>query len=233
MRLIIRTVTILLFSAMTVVGYGQDEKTDRKLTVDVGTDLVSSYVWRGLNFAGVSIQPSFSLSFYGFTVGTWGSVDFSTIEKELDLYLSYEIKGFSVSIADYWWFEEDASYFGNKDSHHIDVTLGYTFPEAFPLSLEVSTMLAGEEDKNESGKQQYSTYIAASFPFTINNVDCELGIGISPRKGMYSDKFDVATITAKASKNLQLSSQYALPIFAELIFSPAQDCAYLVVGVNF
>jgi len=233
MKSIIKTAAILSFFAVTVIGYGQDEKSGSKLTVDVGADFVSSYIWRGLDFAGASVQPALSISAYGFTIGTWGSVDFSTIEKEVDLYLSYEIGGFSVSIADYWWSEEGASFFRNKDSHHIDVTLGYTFPEKFPLSLEVSTMLAGEEDRKECGKQNYSTYISASYPFTISNIDCELGIGVTPYKGMYSDKFDVATITAKATKNLQLSSKFTLPIFTELIFSPAQDKVYLVFGVKF
>ena len=94
-------------------------------------------------------------------------------------------------------------------------------------------MLTGDEDKDDKDRKYYSTYILANYPFTIGSLDCEAGMGITPRKGMYSDDFDVVTITAKATKNLQLSANYALPVFVELIFSPAQDNAFLVFGIRF
>ena len=219
--------------AVSVTGYGQDEKADRKLTVDLGADLVSSYVWRGLYQIGPSFQPTLSLSAYGLTVGAWGSTDFSTFAKELDFYLSYEIKGFTAGIADYWWSGEGASYFRNGCSHHVEANVGFTFGEKFPLSLQVNTMLAGEEDQDDAGRRYYSTYVSASYPFSVKYVDCEAGIGVSPWKGMYGNKFDVAAITVRVSKNLQLSAKYAIPVFVELIISPAQDNTFLVFGVRF
>lgn len=233
MKVIIKIATVLSLLSLSSALYGQDENDYRKLTVDVGADLVSAFVWRGMYQAGVSFQPSLSLSAYGLTIGTWGSTVFSTFSKELDFYLSYQIKGFAVGIADYWWNGEGTSYFRNRGSHHLEFNLGYTFSEKFPLSLEINTMLAGDEDKDDFGRKYYSTYISASCPFSVRNVDCELGFGVAPWKGMYSDKFDVAAISAKVSKNLQLSHNYALPVFVELVFSPAQDNAFLVFGVRF
>ena len=229
----IKALIISFLFAITVVGYGQDENSDNKLTVDVGADFVSSYVWRGMYQAGVSLQPALNFSMYGVTIGAWGSSGFPASAKELDFYLSYELKGFSVSIADYWWKGEGASYFKDAGSHHLEVGLAYTFSEKFPLSLEINAMLSGDEDKDNSDRKYYSTYISASFPFSVRNIDCEAGIGITPRKGMYSNKFDVVAITAKASKKLHLSAEYALAVFAELIFSPAQDNAFLVFGIRF
>ena len=234
MKRIILSVTMLSLFLMTIAIYGQDdESSNRKLTVDVGADLVSSYVWRGMYQTGASIQPALSLSAFGFTLGTWGSTDFSTLSKEVDFYLSYEFKGFTASIGDFWWLGEGASYFRNAGSHHLEAGLGFTFPEKFPLSLGVYTMLTGNEDKDEDDRRFYSTYISASFPFSIGKVDCETGIGVTPRKGMYSDKFDIVTISAKATKNLQLSTEYNLPVFVELIFSPTQDNVFLVFGIQF
>ena len=219
--------------AVTVSGYGQDEEDDKKLTVDVGADLVSAYVWRGMYMTGVSIQPSLSLSAYGLTIEAWGSTDFLANFKELDFILSYEMKGFSATIGDYWWKGEGESYFRDAGSHHLEVMLGYTFSGKIPLSLEVYTMFTGDEDKDDEGRKYYSTYIAARYPFTVGNIDFEAGIGVSPWKGMYYRKAAVADITAKASKNVQITKKYALPVFAELIFAPAQDNAYLVFGVKF
>jgi hypothetical protein len=96
-----------------------------------------------------------------------------------------------------------------------------------------AALTASRHDKDDDDKQRYSTYISASFPFTVKNIDCEASMGVSPWKGMYSDTFNVAAITAKASKKLQFSSGFALPVFVELIFSPAQDNVFLVFGLTF
>ena len=224
----------ILFAGGTVAGQTeQAEQSEKELTIDVGADFVSSYVWRGMYQAGVSIQPALTFSAYGLTIGAWGSTDFSTFSKELDFYLSYELKGFTASLSDYWWNGEGASYFRNAGSHHIEAGLGFTFSEKLPLSLELNTMLSGDEDKDDDDRKYYSTYISASFPFSVRDIDCEAGIGVTPWKGMYSDKFDVVAISAKASKRLQLSPKYALPVFVELIFSPAQDNAFFVFGLKF
>ena len=228
MKKTVKTAVIAILFTGSVLVHGQE-----KLMIDVGADVVSSYVWRGLYQAGVSVQPSLSLSTSGLTLGAWGSTDFSTYFKELDFYLSYEMKGFSAGITNYWWSGEGASFFEDRGSHLFEVNLGYTFSEKFPLSLGVNTMLSGDDDKNNNDKQRYSTYISADFPFSVKKIDCEVGIGISPSKGLYSDTFDVATITAKASKNLSLSSDYAIPVFVKLICSPAQDNAFLVFGLTF
>jgi len=232
MTLNFKSITILSLFAITLSVFGQEEKTDRKLTFDVGADLVSSYVWRGWYIAGPSVQPALSLSAFGVTVGAWGSKDFSTTDKEIDFFFSYEFKGFSIGVADYWLMYEDAPFFRNKGSHIIEGSLGYTFPEKFPLSLELSTLFAGDEDTSAGGKKHYSTYISASFPFSVGDVNIEAGISVSPWKGMYSNKFDVATISTKATKNLQLSAEYALPVYAELIVAPAQNNIFLVFGIK-
>jgi len=225
---------ILSLFAATIAAHGQDENTEEKLKIDVGADLISSYVWRGWYLAGPSIQPELSISAYGFTLGTWGSKDFSTFEKEIDFYFSFEFKGFSVRVSDYWMMYEDAPYFKNKGNHLIEAGLGYTFPEKFPLSLEVNTLILGNEDVcEEDGRQYYSTYISLSFPFSIKDIKIETGIGISPFKGMYSSKLDVVTATVKATKELQLSTNYALPVYTELIVSPTQNNIFLVFGINF
>ena len=232
-NLLTKALIILSLFAISVTGNGQDENSDKAPTIEVGADFVSSYIWRGMYQAGISLQPALSISFSGITVGAWGSTGFPANAKELDLYISYELKGFSATIGDYWWRGENTPYFRNAGNHHLEATLGYTLSEKIPIYFEINTMLTGDEDKSDDDHKYYSTYILANYPFTIGSFDCEAGMGITPRKGMYSDKFDVVTITAKATKNLQLSANYTLPVFVELIFSPAQDNAFLVFGIRF
>lgn len=231
MKTFTRIAILITLLVTTIPSYGQE----KKLTVDAGADLVSSYVWRGIYQTGVSIQPTLSLSAYGVTLSAWGSTDFSTAAKELDFYISYQIKGFSIGVADYWWSGEGKSYFNDRKSHYLEANLSYTFSDKFPLSLGANTIFYGYGDKSDEGKgkQRYSTYFTASYPFAVKSVECEVGVGISPWDGMYSKGFNVATVTARATKKLQLSKKYELPVFAELIFAPARDNAYLVFGFKF
>lgn len=73
-----------------------------KVEASVGTDLVSGYIWRGQDLGNVSIQPSLSIAYKGFSLSAWGSVGFEKSDtKEFDLTLGYGIGGFSVSVTDY------------------------------------------------------------------------------------------------------------------------------------
>ena len=227
------TAILMFFAAATVAIYGQEEKESR-FSVDAEADIVSAYVWRGMYQTGVSIQPGLSLSVGGLTLGAWGSTDFSSDFKELDFFISYETGGFSVTLNDYWWEGEGASYFNKfkRDDRFLEASIGYTFSGKLPLSLEFSTMLSGDGDKDANGKQFYSSYIAASVPFSIGNIELETGIGISPWKGMFSDKdFEVAAINFKATRNLQIT-QKTIPLSVELILSPARDNAFLVFSLR-
>ncbi len=60
----------------------------------VGTDLASSYIFRGMTFnKAAALQPAIKVSTAGFSMGAWGNQaldpEDNEIEKELDLYASY------------------------------------------------------------------------------------------------------------------------------------------------
>ncbi|MDR0941626.1 MAG: hypothetical protein LBM68_05320 [Bacteroidales bacterium] len=233
MKLTIKTAIIALFATVATMSVSAQEAAESKISVEVGADVVSSYVWRGQYQTGASVQPGISVSGYGFTIGAWGSTDLSAAAKEVDYFVSYEIGGLSATITDYWWLGQDGGPYFKRKSHLFEASLAYSFGEAFPLSLGVNTIFSGELDKDEKGDQLYSTYISASYPFAVKDVECEVGVGVAPMKGMYTDKFDVASISAKASKSIEITDKFALPVFAELVLSPARDNAYLVFGITF
>ncbi len=56
---------LLLGLSMTVpaTSIAQD-----KVEASVGADLVSGYIWRGQDLGGVSIQPSLSVAYKGFSL---------------------------------------------------------------------------------------------------------------------------------------------------------------------
>ncbi len=214
-----------------------------ELEASAGVDFVSSYVWRGqYQGQGAAIQPSAGISVGGFSVSAWGSTSLdATSGKELDFTVGYEIGGFSIAATDYWWNGEyndagaSAQYF-EPNSHYQEVALGYTFGEDFPLSLSVATMVHGDDD-------MYSTYIQASYPFSISAVDCTATIGATPAEGMYSGLADDGLAANKAgitSVGLNFSydllggkSKFSLPVFVDVSVSPIQEDAYIVAGFSF
>ena len=73
----------LLSAVMPFTAKAQD-----KVEASVGADIVSGYIWRGQDLGGVSLQPSASVAYKGFSLGAWGSVGIeSTDAKEFDLTL--------------------------------------------------------------------------------------------------------------------------------------------------
>ena len=64
---------------------------ERGVKFSGGTDLVSTYVWRGVHESGPAFQPSLTMSAGNFSATAWGSVDFDSAYKEMDLTLAYAL----------------------------------------------------------------------------------------------------------------------------------------------
>jgi len=228
--------TVALFIPVSV--FAQNEK---KFEITPAVDIVSSYIWRGANEAGASIQPTLTLSYAGFSLAAWGSTDFSTSSdefrsKEIDLTVSYEKNGFTLLVNDYWWSGEGARYGRYSTDHYFEGMIGYNFGESFPLSLSWSTFFAGG-DKDEKGDQNFSTYIEASYEFDVLGVKAAPAIGISPWTGMYNKEgkegFSVPSVSLMVSKDIKITESFSLPLFTQFIVSPENDDVFLVVGLSF
>ncbi len=101
--------------------FAQSESAKKRSPIDVSCDLMSRYVWRGMDLgASPSIQPGISYSKAGFTVGAWGAYTTNLVAlQEADLYLSYTYKEkFSLTFTDYFFPDEtgsDYKYFNYKE----------------------------------------------------------------------------------------------------------------------
>ncbi|MFV0537057.1 MAG: hypothetical protein ACK5M3_06735 [Dysgonomonas sp.] len=228
---------VILLSILSV----SDAKAQSKVEVDLGADLVSSYVWRGSKAAGVSAQPFISASLSNFTLGAWGSSDFKSSEgyKEVDFYASYSIKGLGLTITDYWWDGNEAfRYFSSPANgyggHMLEGTVAYTLPDSFPLTLSWNTFFLGEGNKKEDGKNSYSTYIEAAYPFTVKGVDLKIATGFTPwQSTIYGTSgFKFTNIMLGAAKSIKISESFDLPIFANIITNPATEDINFVFGIT-
>jgi hypothetical protein len=200
------------------------------------------------------------VEYAGVSLSSWGSVDIGIGFKEVDFSLGYSIAGLDIAITDYWWSGEGAyGYFsrGNfydpadpdkKVSDHLfEGTLAYTLPiEKFPLKLSWSTFFAGNDfkyDDNGKPSRAFSTYIEASFPFTVKDVSLEAAVGVRPWESpayqpgatptYYSTDLAVVNVSLKASKELKFTDSFTLPVFGQVIFNPNTEDVFLVFGISF
>ena len=83
---------------------------------DVGGELVSRYLWRGIAFSNApAIQPSLSYTFqkndFALEIGSWGSYAFNAdAGNEADLYFNASYGPVSIGLTDYFYpFDFDAT----------------------------------------------------------------------------------------------------------------------------
>ena len=210
------------------------------MKLQLGADFVSSYIWRGSYNANASIQPTLGMTAGDFSLTAWGSADFTGDYKEADLTAAYTLGGLTLSLTDYYWTPSSERYtekyfrFGADSPHMIEVGGAYCFGERFPLTLAWNTMLFGA-DRDDEGRQNYSTYAEISYPFAVKSVDMIAAVGFTPwaTENMYDTSgFAVCNVTVGATKAIRFSDSFSLPIFTRLIWNPAKDDVNFVGGFS-
>ena len=212
------------------------------VTISAGSDLVSSYDWRGVKVTGAALQPTLSLEVAGFSATAWGSVDFAGTYKEMDLTLAYTIGPVSICVTDYYWTgHANDSYFAfGKDSpHRLEVGASWTITEKVPITLSWYTIVLGPADINNQGKQAYSSYMEISYPFTVRTVDMIAGVGAVPWNsaatyGTGDRGFCVQNVFIGASKMWEPECMKGIGIglFTRLVWNPAMSDANFIGGLS-
>jgi hypothetical protein len=202
---------ICFFTAFTL--HAQDEKvrdeieaekTDSDATILIGADLMSRYVWRGIDFGNSpAIQPNLAFSWKGLNVGAWGSYAFAkqsirvndtTVVNagtyaETDLYISYTYEWFTLMVFDYFTVNglnpnEGNRYFdfnNETTAHTIEGCLSFEGGEKFPLQVMASTLFYGDDKNRDSAgvygagtKNNYSTYFELAYKIQLKKIGVEL-----------------------------------------------------------
>lgn len=232
----------VLFIVVFVLGMaiGNVKAQERALAFEAGGDVVSSYVWRGQDCGGLSIQPSATLTHdkTGLSFGVWASAElfenrtFANM-AEFDLNMSWAYKGLVIGLTDYNFCAGNDYFrawtFNGNSSHNLEANLCYDFGL---LALSWNTCLTGA-DYNADGDRSYSTYIEASSPFELGGVNCTGTIGILPWEdgfisGGSNHGFNVVNLSLKAEKEIG-----KIPVFGQIVVNPQKESTYFVVGVSF
>ncbi len=220
---------IALFAGVTVAE-AQD-----KVETTISADVVNQYYWRGQDLGSVSLQPTLGIGYKGLSLSAWGNVGLSESSdtKEFDLTAAYTIGGFHVGITDYWFNKPNERYFDYKShetSHVFEANIGYDFG---PVALQWFTNFAGNDGLNKDGNRAYSSYVEASAPFKLGGCDWTAAIGAVPyATSFYSDAtgFAVTNVSVKATKEINITDTFSVPIFGLIACNPSNEKAYFVFG---
>lgn len=174
--------------------------SQEKVSLDLGTDIVSRYVWRGTQYCGnsPSIQPYSSITYSNFQFGFWGSYSVSDLvtNQELDTYISYSFLKdiISATITDYYFPDNsDYNYFNyaaNTTGHILEGTLSFNGTEKIPFTfLAAMNFFGADAAKIESNPTntnfnkktgiQYSNYFELGYSKSFESADFNAFVGFT------------------------------------------------------
>jgi len=217
--------------------------------VSAGADLVSRYVWRGLDVnEAPNLQPSITVSAYGISAGFWGSYSLdnnsnSTYSQEIDTWLSYKYQfenGPSISavLTDYYYPSAGIKWtnFNNYDdttgagAHTLEAGLIFAGCEKFPLTLSAYMNIYNDAGNN--------LYFQIDYPVNVAETPLNFFIGAaagSEENPYYygTEKFNLVNLGVKASRSIKITEDYSLPVSVTFAINPRAEISYLVFGLTF
>jgi hypothetical protein len=240
----------LFLGLLSSLSPAMGQEKESKSSLDLSADIVSRYIWRGLNLGGSSpsIQPNMEYGIGNLTIGAWGAYSFghAITKQEADLYASYTIHDlFSITATDYFLPSEDTlnhyfNYRKDETGHLFELSVKYLGTEKLPLSLMVATNLFGADAQKSNGDLQYSTYVELGYTFKVKDTECNAFLGLTPTKfdpkvddpGYYGTGPGVINLGITASKQVKITDSFSLPVNVSLITNPQAENIFLVFGVS-
>jgi len=233
----------MLFS---ITMLAQENTCESKFNVNVNADLVSRYIWRGMEYGENTphFQPSLSFG-YNFNdnvnllLGAWGSYGFTGAYNESDLSATLSINTeksglFSIGLSDYFYPYLGVDYSNYKKegegAHTIEIAFNYYGPESLPIHILVSNNILN------TPKDEKSFYAELGYTFTINDVSVSVfgggASGISSWHMISDTGFKVINTGISASKTLAINDNLSIPVGISWIMNPYLKTTYMVAKVT-
>jgi hypothetical protein len=216
----------------------QSEKKESAVSFEFGMDLVSRFVWRGIDLGDApAFQPYASVSFAGFEFGAWGSYAFDAPAgtppfSENDWYLQYSdttsVGTFTAALTDYYFPSDGLRFFnyrgGNEGAHTLEVSMCYGGPEKFPLELAVSVNVYNDTSN--------SFYLEIGHSFEVGEVSVNAFVGGAVGESVWYEVgvkgFRLINAGLTFSRSLPLSSTFSLPVSVSVGINPYSERSFLV-----
>ncbi|MEZ5359710.1 MAG: hypothetical protein R3F48_12905 [Candidatus Zixiibacteriota bacterium] len=225
---------------------------ENTIAVNTALEINGRYIWRGMDIASTpSLQPTLSLSFGGFELGTWGAYTLSneaSESDEIDFWGAYTFgfeNGASVTAlaTDYYFPNAGIDFFNfnNHDAviddtipdpgaHTIEIGASFTGPESFPITISGFVNVYNDAGSN--------TYFQVDLPVKVNGTEltlfCGAAGGSEDNPDYYgTDKLSIINVGVSTVREIAVSESFSLPLSVSFIINPKAEISYLVAGFSF
>lgn len=238
--------TLFIISSLKTVAQTASDSIPNvpSSSLDIGIDIQSRYIWRGIQLGGnsASAQPYIEFSAGSFSIGAWGAYNLGGLStgNEADLYVSYSVSdAFSLTVTDYF-FPTDGNfqgYFPYNKGHIFEAMISFSGTDKFPIGLSVATNFGGAIKYDDNGKEKsaYSTYVEASYSKTVGDIEYSLFAGAvfeDDNSYYLTDGSGLINLGISVAKEIKFSDSFSLPINAALILNPDAENIYLTFGFS-
>jgi hypothetical protein len=234
-----------------MTGWGITAIAEDNVTVNTGVDFYNRYVWRGLDIANTpSIQPSLSVSYDGFELGTWGAYTLSNEASdadEIDFWLSYThafVNGVSMTtiVTDYYFPNAGREIFNFND---YDAVIDDTIPDPGAHTIEFGLLITGPKYLpvtlsgylnvyNDAGS---NSYFQLDYPITVDKTDlsffCGVAGGSKDNPDYYgTDELAAINLGVTAMREIKMSENFSIPLTVSLVVNPKSEISHILVGMS-
>lgn len=230
----------LLLGSVCITPLRAQESGDWSMTV--GADVVSHYLWRGMNLAGPSIQPSAYFDYekgdWAVSLGLWGTKSFLRNDyNELDLSVEATWRNLTLSLTDYG----EGEYFGPwQDGHFLDFGLSCTLSENIPVTFSWYSIVNQTFEGSMYGggfdwADAFPSYFEVSYEFPVSVVDCSVAAGLWPYASGYyeNDAFGICNLQFSAGHEFEFNHGGTLPVAAQIMYNPTWNEFFWGVSVGY
>jgi hypothetical protein len=230
----------LLLSAYLMSAFSQETETG-KFGLNAGTDLASSYIWRGIALgSGAAAQPWAELSYKGLSLGTWGSYELKGGFNEVDVYAKYTRKDFSLLFVDLFFPDFtglDQNYFNFNNSttgHCSELGLSFNGNDRIPFSVYGGMIIYGtaiDPVADDPSRVNHSPYFEVKYLGELNDYSYNVFAGFTPVKSaLYlSDGFDFINVGLSGTKTMNITDKFSIPMKVSLASNPSAKKIFLTV----
>ncbi len=244
MKIITRKFILTLLLISSIHAFAQnDAESSSKNNIDLGLDVQSRYIWRGIQLGGnsASAQPWIEFTSGNFALGTWGAYNLGGLStgNEADFYASYSFSNdFSFTVTDYFFpGEGSGGYFPYNEGHVFEAMLSYSGTDSFPIGITVATNFGGaiKYFDGTDEKSAYSTYVEAAYETEIGKTPFILTVGgvFLDDNGYYlTDGSGLTNVSIGTSKDIKLSESFSLPVNAAITLNPDSEDIFFTFGFS-
>lgn len=212
-------------------------KNSCETKLDVGLDIYSSYIWRGLKFGnGPAFQSKIELTSGGFTLGAWGNINTNSGNDagenpeafKADLYTSYSFPfGLTLGVNDYYFGGNylGVSFNNMARTHSIEPFFEYVYADNLTFFGALMFMEERETD----------FYAEVSYDFDLFDFAIGAGDGQYTMNPVYENggEFSFCNVTVSKEKTIKVTDSFNIPIKGAVTLNPTNERFFVYVGLSF